>query len=985
MTSFHNSKLIVEEDARSLASSYANQISTRLDSKFNTLEFIGNLLLINKSSKDVVDKEIVNFVSYLVKFYPETPAFSIYSGDNKIIFTTLPNIKNVPEINFFPLNKNPNYQLGLVHIGYFHNEVLNERYILRDSAGKPIYFIRTVYFLKNLLSSNIKDQDFHFIVIDLRNNTQLGSLYNGIVTTNLSNINGNEIIVGVPGYPFEIKAVYPQELIWQTYINTSLKRWLLEGFILIFILLLNIYFLFYINRREREKRNLQRIIDFGSVLSQVNQLVANVQDESVLYQSICDIAIEFGHLKLSFIARPDENGVFRILAASGETDYAHSVFISSNPNIPEGQGSSGRTWREKAPNYVQSFEKELFTSPWRDLAKKSGIKSSATIPIFRNNDIWANFSVYHANKNVFTGDLKNLLEELSRDISIGLDRLDYRKREKETSEIRKSIIENALVGIALVKDRTFLQVNPKYAQIFGYADPQDLIGKPTKTLFYDDEEYERVGKIYNDLLMNKKTELMEIRQKGLNNKQIICEATANVIDEDEKIAIWTVQDITEKKTYLEKLRQSEQDYRKLFEDHSAVKLLIDPENGDIFDANYAAANYYGYDRSDLIKMNISDLNALPQDEVAKEMAKADKKDKTHFEFRHRRADGSIRDVEVFSNSIQMSGKRLLHSIIFDITERKRAQSELERAYFLLNNIIENLPDATFVINIEGKVLAWNKSMEILTKMKKEDILGKNYLEYSKLFYHDPQPLLIDLILNADEEFIKENYKIIYRFENIIYAESYAPNIFDYKGAYIFIATSKLKDRNGKTIGAIESIRDISDSKMMEEKLHELSIKDSLTDSYNRRYFQERLEEEIDRTKRNNIPFSLIMLDIDDFKAINDNYGHIVGDKVLVEIVKFVKNRIRKTDFIARWGGEEFMILLTNTDLNNAEKLALELKNGMSKLDIPEIDFVTASFGVTSYHQSDTVNSITKRVDDLMYAAKAAGKNCVKSDLNDAND
>ena len=195
----------------------------------------------------------------------------------------------------------------------------------------------------------------------------------------------------------------------------------------------------------------------------------------------------------------------------------------------------------------------------------------------------------------------------------------------------------------------------------------------------------------------------------------------------------------------------------------------------------------------------------------------------------------------------------------------------------------------------------------------------------------------------------------------------------------------MKDRNGKIIGAIESIRDISDNKRMEEELHELSIKDSLTDSYNRRYFQERLEEEIERTKRNNTPFSLIMLDIDDFKVINDTYGHIVGDRVLIEIVNLVKNRIRKTDFIARWGGEEFMILLTNTNLQYAEKLAFELKNGICRLDIPEIDFVTASFGVTSYHQSDTVNSITKRVDELMYAAKAAGKNCVKSDLNDAND
>ncbi|AWB10300.1 PAS domain S-box-containing protein/diguanylate cyclase (GGDEF) domain-containing protein [Thermodesulfobium acidiphilum] len=586
-------------------------------------------------------------------------------------------------------------------------------------------------------------------------------------------------------------------------------------------------------------------------------MIANVQDESTLYQSICDIAVRYGHLKLAFIAKPDKDGIFRILAASGNTKYAYSAFISISPEILEGQGSSGKTWRNKVANYVQSFEKESFTAPWKNLAKKYVIKSSATIPIFKENDIWACLSVYHSEENVFTGDLKKLLEELSKDISIGLDRLDFRKKEKEISEIRKNIIENALIGIALVKNREILQVNPKFAKIFGYSDEKELVGKPTKILFYDEEEYERIDKLYNDLFINKKIELIEIRQKRRNNDLIICEATANVIDEKEKITIWTVQ---------------------------------------------------------------------------------------------------------------------------DITERKKAQLELERAYFLLNNIIENLPDATFVINSEGKIIAWNKALETLTGKTKEIMLGKDYLEYSILFYDKPRPLLANIILSNNEKLLKENYNLIYKSDNIIYAETFSPKIFNNAGAYVFVATSKLIDKKGNVIGAIESIRDISENKKMEEELYELSIKDSLTDSYNRRYFEKRLEEEIERTKRNKIPFSLIMFDIDDFKTINDNYGHAVGDRVLVEIVNFIKNRIRKTDFIARWGGEEFMILLTNTNLHYAEKLALELKDGICRLNIPEVKFVTASFGVTSYQHFDTVNSITKRVDDLMYAAKAAGKNCVRCSI-----
>jgi diguanylate cyclase (GGDEF)-like protein/PAS domain S-box-containing protein len=977
-TEFYNSKLFLDNDARILASSYANQIYTRLDAKFNTLKFIGNLLLSQNRSTQLIDEKISDFIKYLVQFYPEAPAFSIYSSNGQVLWTTLPNKKFVPEVNFIPLKTNPDYQLGLVHKGFFNTEAINERYTVKNSSGKPIYYVRTVYFISNLFSSDIKNSNFNFVVIDNRNNEKIGTLKDGFFIIDTSKTPENySLSVNIPGYPFEIKVYYPESLIWQNYINSSFERWPFEIIILILTVILNIFLLLFLKNREM---NLMRIIDFRSLLSQVNQLLLNVEDESTLLQSICDIAIKFGHLKLAFIARPDEKDVFKILASSGETDYANSIFISANPNIPEGQGLSGRTWREKRSTYSQSFDKRSFNYPWKEAASKFGIKSSATIPIFRNNEIWANFSVYHCKENVFNEDLKNLLEELSMDISLGLDRLDLRKKEKESSEIRKSIIENALIGIALVRNRKFVQVNSKFVKIFGYENTDSLAGKPTKILFFDQDDYDRVGKIYDELFQNKRIELVEIVHKRADGKKIICEVTANVLDENEKTFIWTVQDITERKILEEKLRQSEEDYRLLFENHSAVKLLIDPETGNIFDANYAAAKYYGYSREELKKMNIAQLNTFTEDKIIKEMLKAKNKKQSNFEFKHKRADGSVRDVEVFSNPTMMSGRELLHSIIFDITDRKKAQIELERAYFLLNNIIENLPDATFVINSEGSVIAWNKSLEILTGVKKDDMIGKTYLDYSILFYHTPRPMLSNLILSPDESFEKEKYKILEKNNDTILAETFAPNILNGKGGFLFVAVSKIIDKNGNVIGAIESIRDITENKNLEKKLYHLSIMDPLTSSYNRRYFEQRLEEEIERTKRNKMPFSLIMFDIDDFKTINDTYGHSIGDKVLINIVELVKNRIRKTDFIARWGGEEFMVLLTNTNLQFAEMLALELKNGICKLNIPEIDFVTASFGVTDFHQDDTLNSITKRVDDIMYAAKAAGKNCVKCDL-----
>jgi PAS domain S-box-containing protein len=133
--------------------------------------------------------------------------------------------------------------------------------------------------------------------------------------------------------------------------------------------------------------------------------------------------------------------------------------------------------------------------------------------------------------------------------------------------------------------------------------------------------------------------------------------------------------ITERKKAEAALRQSEELFRSLFEHHAAVKLLIDPDTGNIVDANDAAERFYGWPRERLKHMRIQDINTLPPEEVKAEMEKVRAQARIHFEFRHRRADGSIRDVEVFSSKITAKGKDLLHSIVHDVSERKRIERE----------------------------------------------------------------------------------------------------------------------------------------------------------------------------------------------------------------------------------------------------------------------------------------------------------------------
>lgn len=171
--------------------------------------------------------------------------------------------------------------------------------------------------------------------------------------------------------------------------------------------------------------------------------------------------------------------------------------------------------------------------------------------------------------------------------------------------------------------------------------------------------------------------------------------------------------------------------------------------------------------------------------------------------------------------------------------------------------------------------------------------------------------------------------------------------------------------------------DITKEETYQKELLQLSIKDALTGINNRHFFNQKLQEEFPRILRYEYSLSLIMLDIDFFKHVNDQYGHDVGDNVLIAYTGFISALLRKTDLFCRTGGEEFIIILPYTTLIEAQQLAekLRLEVEMHKKILP----ITMSFGVTQYQNDDTISSLLKRVDDALYKAKENGRNCVFTD------
>lgn len=176
-----------------------------------------------------------------------------------------------------------------------------------------------------------------------------------------------------------------------------------------------------------------------------------------------------------------------------------------------------------------------------------------------------------------------------------------------------------------------------------------------------------------------------------------------------------------------------------------------------------------------------------------------------------------------------------------------------------------------------------------------------------------------------------------------------------------------------------AMQDISDLELAQTKLLQLSQTDELTGIGNRLFFNKNLAHELARAKRYAAPLCIIMFDIDHFKSINDQYGHDVGDRVLKALTALVGNHLRENDLFCRFGGEEFIVLLPDTDMDNAKVLTERLLEIVAKHSFDDLPshLITCSFGLTAIEQGDNHNTVLNRVDKALYAAKHGGRNQIQ--------
>ena len=476
-------------------------------------------------------------------------------------------------------------------------------------------------------------------------------------------------------------------------------------------------------------------------------------------------------------------------------------------------------------------------------------------------------------------------------------------------------------------------------------------------------------------------------------------------------AIETLQDVTEQKNAKEALNKNETLLRQIIQCSSVATFVIDRDH-EITHWNRACEILLGRSAEAAIGTRALAREVYQHDRpILADLVLDGASDSViahYYDGHYRKSsliDGVFEVEELFPDL--PGGERWLHfaaaplhdadgatigaiETLIDISERKQAEERLQESELRLSQIIDGSAVATFVIDHEHRVTHWNRACAVLTGLPASELIGTR--QQWRAFYPDERPCMADLVLDgAMEEKVAQYYgtKKYHRSQVVeggFEAEDFFAN-FGSSGRWLYFTAAPLRDAHGNVIGAIETLQDVTEQKRAEEHLRQSeeryrvqSITDGMTGLYNARHFAQRLREEMDRCQRYQHSLALMVLDVDNFKQFNDTYGHVQGDQVLIRLAECINHCLRRTDQAFRYGGEEFVALLPETDLDRAEAAAERVRALFADAEIcpPPNQAVqcTASIGVTVFIPGESPRDFVARADSGTYEAKRQGKNRV---------
>ena len=389
-------------------------------------------------------------------------------------------------------------------------------------------------------------------------------------------------------------------------------------------------------------------------------------------------------------------------------------------------------------------------------------------------------------------------------------------------------------------------------------------------------------------------------------------------------------------------------------EHLTNGVFVIDISGRIADVNQAGAQILNVPAKELIGRNLNEFSIFANFDL--DLVDAKKEKKMEIEI------GGCYFDALFSLVMEKDTAVGYLIILHNITTRKQNELHLLQ----LTQTIEQSPTSIVITDINGNITYVNPYFTEATGYTANEVLGKT----AGILKSGQTP----------EDVYQELWKTIKNgkvWKGEFYNKKKNGNLF-WENTHI----APIMDNEGRIRNFVAVKVDITESKLLQNELQNLAVTDSLTGLFNRRHFFKVADKEFVKSTRHAHPMSIIMFDIDQFKYVNDTYGHLIGDQALVKVGKLIQKNERTSDIAARYGGEEFVILLPETDCNGAKLFAERLRRQVEGIIIENGDTpvrITASFGVagiTSYTTIKTLDQLISQADHALYEAKEMGKNQV---------
>lgn len=326
-------------------------------------------------------------------------------------------------------------------------------------------------------------------------------------------------------------------------------------------------------------------------------------------------------------------------------------------------------------------------------------------------------------------------------------------------------------------------------------------------------------------------------------------------------------------------------------------------------------------------------------------------------------------LSLLESAAEETDSRINNELLRKVIENYRSTAErLRESEHLYRSIIAAMEEGIVVHGKNGEIVTHNSSAERILGLSRDQLLGRTSTDPGwKAIRQDGAP------------FPGEEHPAMVTLRTCAPQHGIIMGVHKLDGSLSWLSVNSqpvMGSDPQNPVAVVATFVDVTERLSREEELTRVSETGHLTQISNRLKFSSILAVEMEKSRRYGYALSLLMFDIDHFKKVNDTYGHDVGDIVLVETVNEVKQLIRESDLFARWGGEEFIILLPHTDLPEAARLGERIRAAIEKKHYRDAGHITCSFGAVTRRDSETEDNFTKRVDEALYAAKQSGRNRV---------